>query len=88
MDYKLFEQDDRKIVVVILPEAKNITEAMLVGAEFKNGKAEGVIYTLEKGFNGITLGDWHNGAHLNFGEGPENDPEQFRDTILRKNKDS
>ena len=87
LEYRIFEVDGgRKVVIVILPEAEVMAEAFMVGALFEKGKMVGIAYTLEKGANRLVLGGWSDGRHLNFGDGPENDPEKFRDAILEKNK--
>lgn len=87
LDYKVFEVgDDKEVVVIILPEAEVTAEAHLVGALFEKGKLAGMVYTLEKGFEGNMLGAWTKGRRLNFGEGPKNDPEKFKEAILAQNK--
>ena len=87
LDYKVFNLgEDHEVVVVILPEAEVTAEAHMVGVEYKDGKMVGSIYTLEKGFERLVLGGWSEGRHLNFGEGPANDPEKFREVIVKNNK--
>lgn len=83
LDFRIFEAgDERRVVVVVMPEAEVVAEAILVGAIFEKGKLSGTVYTLEKGFERVVLAGWAGGAHLNFGEGPEATPEKFRDALL------
>ncbi len=87
LDQRVFDLgDERAVVVVILPEPEITAEAYMVGAEFREGKLARKVYTLEKGFDRLVLAAWQDGVHLNFGEGPENDPEKFRDAIIAANK--
>lgn len=88
LGYQIYDVEaNKKVVVIVLPKPESMSEAYMVGAVFVDGKRRGISYTLEKGFNRMTLGGWTDNAHLNFGEGPDNDPEKFRDAILDQDKD-
>ncbi len=83
LDFKVFEEEnDRKVVIVTLPDAEVTAEAIFVGGVFQKGELVNHVYTLEKGFERVVLGGWKDGRHFNFGAGPENGMEGFQNKML------
>ena len=71
---------------MILPKTKVTAEAKMVGALFAKGQFDGVVYTVEQGFEGSMLGGWDKGTHLNFGGSTVKNAKEFKELIV-KNSD-
>jgi len=77
------EFEDNLLVIISMPEPKDIPEAYFIGLIIPHDDTKNARYiTLEHGEEGSVLCEWTNEAHLNFGEGPEPTLDNFKDKLV------